>query len=305
MKLMLRGAALICVGVLVLMAAARLRAQATQAQSLSEMEVHLRYNQGQSIQPIYEGWERNPDGSANMVFGYLNRNYVQEFTIPVGAQNGFDEAPADRGQPTYFYPRENHWLFKVTVPKDWPKTKELVWTVVANGKTEKARGVLTDIMEVDRKVEAENNGGGAVNDDLLYKNQRPTIKMASTARAQLDTALSLSADVTDDGIPPARERGRGAGGRGGDPSLRGAPPSPTNVPLPQAPRPPQGGGLSVLWIAYRAPAKVAFEPAGYIPVKDGKVATTAKFSQRGTYVLRAIAFDGMLRTMEDVTVTVN
>jgi len=304
MKSVLRGAALLCVGALVLLAAARLKAQATSSQSLSEMEVHLRYNQGQSIQPIYEGWERNPDGSANMVFGYFNRNYVQEFSIPVGAQNGFDEAPADRGQPTYFYPRENHWLFKVTVPKDWPKTKELVWTVVANGKTEKARGVLTDIMEVDRKVEAENNGGGAVNDELLYKNQRPTVKIASVASASVGAAVALSADVSDDGIPPARGRGAGGGGRG-DPSLRGAPPSPVNVPLPQAPRPPAGGGLSVLWIAYRAPAKVTFEPGGYSLVKDGKAGTTATFSQRGTYVLRAIAFDGMLRTMEDVTVNVN
>ena len=32
---------------------------------------------GQSIQPIYEGFERNDDGTFTMWFGYLNRNYGQ------------------------------------------------------------------------------------------------------------------------------------------------------------------------------------------------------------------------------------
>src|SRR6266849_723882 len=52
-------------------------------------ELHVRFNSGQGIVPIYEGWERDPDGPFNMVFGYLNRTHVQELSIPVGAQNGF------------------------------------------------------------------------------------------------------------------------------------------------------------------------------------------------------------------------
>src|SRR5439155_23311123 len=75
------------------------------AQSQST-ELHVRFNSGQAIVPVYEGWERVSDGSFNMVFGYLNRNHVQELSIPLGAQNGFDPGPADRGQPTYFCPRE-------------------------------------------------------------------------------------------------------------------------------------------------------------------------------------------------------
>src|SRR5678810_1000820 len=74
-------------------------------------ELHIRFNSGQAVVPIYEGWERVPDGSFNMVFGYLNRNHVEELSVPVGAQNGFEPGPADRGQPTHFYPRENHFLF--------------------------------------------------------------------------------------------------------------------------------------------------------------------------------------------------
>ena len=34
----------------------------------------VQYSRGQNVAPVFEGWERNPDGSYNMVFGYLNRN---------------------------------------------------------------------------------------------------------------------------------------------------------------------------------------------------------------------------------------
>ena len=34
----------------------------------------IKYNSGQSVQPVSEGWTRNPDGSFSMWFGYLNRN---------------------------------------------------------------------------------------------------------------------------------------------------------------------------------------------------------------------------------------
>ena len=107
------------------------------AQSQST-ELHIRFRSGQPIVPIYEGWERVPDGSFNMVFGYLNRNHVEQPIVPVGAQNGFDPGPADRGQPTIFYPRENHFLFKVNVPQNWDRKKELIWTLTVNGKTEQA-----------------------------------------------------------------------------------------------------------------------------------------------------------------------
>ena len=119
-------------------------------------EVHIKYNTGQGVAPIYEGWERVPDGSFNMVFGYLNRNHVEQPSVPIGPQNSFVPGPADRGQPAYFYPRENHFIFKVNVPKDWDRKKELVWTVIANGKTEQARATLMDIWEIDRKVEVSN-----------------------------------------------------------------------------------------------------------------------------------------------------
>ena len=88
----------------------------------------------------------------------------------------------------------------------------------------------------------------------------------------------------------------------GSPSLRGAPPSPVNVPLPARPKMPQG--LSVLWMVYRGPAAVAFEPDGYAKVADGQVEVKATFTRPGTYTLRAFASDGLLRTPADVIVSV-
>ena len=269
-------------------------------------ELHVRFNSGQSIVPVYEGWERVPDGTFNMVFGYMNRNHVQELSIPVGAQNGFDPGPADRGQLAYFYPRENHFLFKVNVPKDWDRKKELVWTIVANGKTEVARATLLDIWEIDRKVEVSNGGGAGggtqVSNELLAKDQPPVVKIDPIARPRAGTPVTITASVTDDGIPPLNQKPRPP--RQQEPTLRGAPPSPVNVPLPQRPRPVQGA-LSVLWQVYRGPAKVNFDPEGYVKVVDGKVEVKATFSKPGTYTLRAFGHDGLLRAPVDVSVTVD
>ena len=44
----------------------------------------FKFNNGQSVQPIFEGWARNPDGTFSMYFGYINRNYVETPAVPVG-----------------------------------------------------------------------------------------------------------------------------------------------------------------------------------------------------------------------------
>jgi hypothetical protein len=62
--------------------------------------------------------------------------------------------------------------------------------------------------------------------------------------------------------------------------------------------------LSVYWFVYRGPAEVTFDPAGYAKVAAGKSIVQATFTQAGTYVIRAFAHDGLLRTPADVTVRV-
>src|SRR5438128_1162605 len=87
------------------------------AQNASQL-VNLRHWSGQGVAPVYEGFDINPDGSYNMWFGYMNRNYEEELDLPVGPDNSF-EPGGDRGQPTHFTPRRHKDVFKVTVPKDF------------------------------------------------------------------------------------------------------------------------------------------------------------------------------------------
>ena len=68
----------------------------------SDAQAQLKFDRGQNVAPVFEGWERNPDGTFNMVFGYMNRNYREMPHVPVGPDNFFEPGPADRGQPTHF-----------------------------------------------------------------------------------------------------------------------------------------------------------------------------------------------------------
>src|SRR6201984_2403370 len=119
----------------------------------------LSYSSGQPLSPAYEGWEKNGDGSFNLVFGYMNSNWEQEFDIPIGPLNNFSPGPADQGQPTHFFPRRNRFVFRVRVPKDFGK-KELVWSLTSHGKTEKAYATLKPDYFMDDIVIMNNNGAG-------------------------------------------------------------------------------------------------------------------------------------------------
>src|ERR1700674_1925013 len=117
-----------------------------------------RYASGQNVVPVYEGWERNADGSFSMVFGYMNRNYEQQLDVPVGPDNKFEPGSSDQGQPEHFYRRRQQFVFKVKVPKDWGE-KDLVWTLTSAGHTEKAYGTLQPFRELGNLVYQENRGG--------------------------------------------------------------------------------------------------------------------------------------------------
>src|SRR6201986_2582378 len=136
---------------------------------------------GQDVVPAFEGWEKNSDGSFNMVFGYMNRNYEEEIDLPVGADNMIEPGPTDQGQPTHFYVRRQQFVFKVRVPKDWGK-KDLIWTLRVNGKTEKAYASLLPFWELGLFVYQENRGSAA---DITHKpepNEAPTIKMSGSTQ---------------------------------------------------------------------------------------------------------------------------
>src|SRR5579872_1934203 len=95
------------------------------AQPATSQAVQLRHWTGQGIAPVYEGYDANPDGSFNMWFGYMNRNYEEELDVPAGADNHFDPG-GDRGQPTHFSVRRHKDVFRVVVPSDFGDQK-LTW----------------------------------------------------------------------------------------------------------------------------------------------------------------------------------
>src|SRR5687768_11587847 len=125
--------------------------------NLSVAQAQLSYSKGQHIEPAYEGWEQNPDGSFSFIFGYMNLNWAEEIDLPVGEANSFSPGAADRDQPTHFLPRRNRFIFKVPVPADWGN-KELVWTLTANGVTKKAYASLKPDYLIDNMVIASENG---------------------------------------------------------------------------------------------------------------------------------------------------
>jgi hypothetical protein len=275
------------------------------AGQLEGLSVNVRYNSGQSVQPVFEGWSRNPDGSFSMHFGYLNRNYVQELHAPIGPGNSIEPGAADQGQPTYFYPRFNHHIFSVTVPKEWGK-KELIWTVMSNGRTERAVAWLQPEWEINplgRDDEGEDPAG---------KNEPPRIgdvDVSSTLVAlSPGTRVTLIAAATDDGLPPPRKRQRG-GNSENPPAFRpeAALEVPTNLPQLERPRNPWAPGrLTVSWIVWRGPARVIFDPGSVVARKEdgGKAVVTATFTAPGDYVLRARVHDGALMAYQDVKVNV-
>ena len=242
---------------------------------------------GQDVVPAYEGWLRNPDGTFTFVFGYFNRNWQEELVIPAGPNNKIEPGPEDRGQPTYFLPRRQRWVFRVTVPADWGQ-KELVWTLISHGRTEKA---YAQLMPEEEILERQIQTGGNLNPGEDDPNKPPSITIAPVQSASVSSPITLTASVTDDGLPKPRPPRT--------PRPGGVPQAQTNSAAPARPR-----GLTVTWMEYRGPAKVTFDAPGPTAVANGQAVTTAHFTEPGTYVLRGIASDGALSTRADVTVTV-
>jgi hypothetical protein len=261
----------------------------------------FKFNNGQSVHPIFEGWAYNQDGSISMYFGYINRNYVETPSIPVGPDNKFEPGEQDRGQPTLFSTRIHRMTFGVSVPKDWGK-KELSWTVSVHGETGKAVGWLQPEWQIDPIYFGKERSAESL------KNKPPTLAVEAQSTVTLPNTLTLSATVTDDGLPvPRKGPRRAAVGQETPPTLKPDPNQPEILlNLPQVARGRGRGeaqGLVVTWTVWRGPANVTFDSAT-TPVKDGKAIVKATFARPGTYVLRGSANDGELHVEKDVTVTV-
>ena len=248
----------------------------------ASLGAQVQYARGQNVAPVFEGWEHNPDGSYNLVFGYLNRNYEEELDIPVGSNNTVDMG-GDAGQPTHFYPRRQRFTFRVVVPKDWDKNRKVTWTLASRGRTDVAKGWLQPEWELSEDVIVENLGGGVPDPN----NKPPTLTIAPITPVMIPNVLSLVVSATDDGLPKPQRR---------------AASNPNRDAQPRRPR-----GVDIKWSQYRGPGPVTFESSASPVLYGEPVSFTAKatFTFSGTYVLRVTASDGQLFTSRDVTVTVN
>ena len=266
------------------------------------------YDSGQEVVPAYEGWEQNADGSFNLVFGTMNRNWEESFHIPVGPENNIEPGGPDQGQPTWFLPRRNRFLFRIRVPADFGE-KELVWTLTRHGVTKTAYGTLKPDYFMDDNVMMANNGAGIRGD--LYNNVAPELALDGPQQrsARVGQPVTLAAVAhDDDGLPRPR-------------AMR-----PVNLARPSSVTPIAATGLRLSWFVFRGPADVAFDPeqikvwedtransgspwgAGWEtpePPEGNKWVVRATFNQPGAYVLRCIAHDGGLATYQDITFEVS
>jgi hypothetical protein len=224
-----------------------------QQSSVSEL-MRVRHASGQTVAPVYEGFDVNPDGSYNMWFGYMNRNYEEALDIPVGPDNTF-EPGGDRGQPTHFTPRRHKDVFKVLVPKNFGDQK-LVWTVGSHGQRQQVAGTLKPVWQIDR---LRTTRGG--NSENISSNTPPVVEARTSSQTiafPSPASATLTVSATDDGLP--KRRGQ---------------------PI----------GMTVTWAKYRGPGSVAFG-APQMRISDGKAVTTAVFSEPGDYILQAVVDDG-------------
>jgi hypothetical protein len=263
---------------------------------------------GQTIAPAFEGWEPNPDGTINLVFGYFNRNWEEQPHVPVGPNNNIEPGGPDQGQPTRFLPRRNKFVFRVRVPKDFGN-KELVWTLTTRGKTERAYASLKPDYKLDKRVLLTNTHMRLTATDYPEFDQdmkddiAPVVRLEGAAQrtVKVREPVDLAAFVSDDGRLKAK------------PAPRGVDSDTTAL------------GLRVAWFVYRGGGKVTFTPEqfkvyqdktpggnspwtpGWAPPPlpaDGMFPVKVSFDLPGTYVVRLLAHDGGLQTTADVTVTV-
>ena len=271
------------------------------------------HRSGQTVVPVYEGYQRNPDGSFDLLFGYFNRNWEEQVDVPVGPDNRLEPGGPDRGQPAHFYPRRNRFVFRVPVPADFG-AGEVVWTLRTRGESLTAYGTLRPEYELDDIAIMANFGGagGTGFHPSVVGNAPPGPAVAGSALRAVSAGepVTLEAVATDDGKPSPRSMG----------------PLTSGVSAGGRVAPTSATGLRLSWILYRGPGGAVFDPPQiktWEDLRDGgnspwsvgfetppappgnRWVSRVTFSEPGTYVLRCLAHDGGLQTYDDVTFVVS
>ncbi len=277
------------------------------------------YQYGRHVEPAYEGWRPNADGTFSFMFGYMNENWAEQPDVAVGDNNSFSPGEADRGQPTHFLPRRNRFTFEVVVPSDWGE-RELVWTLNVNGVERKAYATLKDDYLVDNMVIASETGslGAGTSSPESRSNIAPTLTIQGDdiRTAHVGEEISFVAQVTDDGLPVARRESTIAA----DALMRRMMRPPSRITVGKV------NGLFLSWNKYRGPGNVTFDPPMPKPWEDTRTSAnspwgplwlppeapedglheiTVTFDEPGTYILWGRADDGGLYHDSYITVNVS
>jgi hypothetical protein len=275
------------------------------------------FQYGQHVEPAYEGWRPNADGTFSFMFGYMNENWTEQPDVTIGESNSFSPGDADRGQPTHFLPRRNRFTFEVVVPSDWGE-RELVWTLNVNGIERKAYATLKDDYLVDNMVIASETGslGAGTSSPESRANIAPTVTIQGddSRTALVGEEISFVAQVEDDGLPAARRESTIKA----DALMRRMMRPPTRITVGKV------NGLFLSWNKYRGPGNVTFDPPMPKPWEDTRTSAnspwgalwlppeapenglheiTVTFDEPGTYILWGRADDGGL--YHDSYITVN
>tara|TARA_B100001123_G_scaffold418094_2_gene521632 strand:- start:13654 stop:14487 length:834 start_codon:yes stop_codon:yes gene_type:complete len=241
-------------------------------------DTQIQYNRGQNVAPIYEGWIQKKDGSIDLWFGYLNRNYEEVLHIPVGENNKIEPGDTNQGQPSVFIPRRRSggamsrregYVFRLTLPPGTDPDIEVTWTVSAYGHTDRAVATLLPVYALEPPADG---------------NKPPTVSIdPNNTQTTTSNGVTLTASVSDDGLPENQQG---------------------TIKWEQ-----YHGPGNITFTPTSSPIPVTTETA-----RDVKLTTTAFFDEPGIYKLRAVVNDGATNpagyprvpstTFENVTVTV-
>jgi hypothetical protein len=98
------------------------------------------------ISTTFDGWNKLPDGSYELVFGYINRN-ATEVEVPLGGGNVVEPGPGDHGQPTNFLPGRQRAAFRIPVPANFKG--KYAWTLAYGGMTQVATASIDQNYSLD------------------------------------------------------------------------------------------------------------------------------------------------------------
>jgi hypothetical protein len=238
---------------------------------------------GDSINPYFDGWFDNADGSHTFLIGYFNRNTEDAVDIPVGPNNFFEPGPQDRGQPTHFLPGRQYGVFAIVVPKDTPPTDKIYWNLTVNGATYRNPYYMHRDYNISPFKSAEEAATGGFNvppmlkfeaEGTSFQGPMGRLENALVRTATVGTPMPLDIWADDDGLYAS-----------GTSSERHGGPPPVNLDVTKY------RGSGTITVAHERPKLEVLK--GGEPGKpfSGKASTTVTFSEPGDYILHVTAGD--------------